>query len=176
VDRNGNLSALLYGKLGNVFKPIELDSLSNLKINISSQDLLRIIQAPSYGGAKYIDTLQTVSPGSTKKIASITGQGIIYGGKMWLSGGDAPEYVSAGVDIDGGTLSYFSMKSLNDFRIDSEGSHYLYLDYYDATSKVYVVKFTRMITFDSYVDIYVSVSSSSSAGVSAQLYFIYALR
>ncbi|MBW2562383.1 MAG: LamG domain-containing protein, partial [Deltaproteobacteria bacterium] len=64
VDRNGNLSALLYGKVGNVFKPVELDSLSNLRINIEAQTLselstgVRTYQAES---AEWISADQTAS-------------------------------------------------------------------------------------------------------------------
>lgn len=43
VDRNGNLSAILYARYGNLFKPVQMDSLQNLKINISGQDLSEIL-------------------------------------------------------------------------------------------------------------------------------------
>jgi len=64
VDRNGNLSALLYGKVGSTFKPVELDSLSNLRINIEAQTLselstgVRTYQAES---AEWISADQTAS-------------------------------------------------------------------------------------------------------------------
>jgi len=75
VDRNGNLSALLYGKLGNVFKPVELDSLSNLKINISSQELDRIIQRASLGWCKSATPSGTVAAGGEVDAFSVSGAG-----------------------------------------------------------------------------------------------------
>lgn len=71
VDRNGNLSALLYGKAGNVFKPVELDSLSNMKINTS------VLGAESVE-AIVLDVSDSLASGGQDNVSFAPPEGWIY--------------------------------------------------------------------------------------------------
>jgi len=176
TDSEGNLSAIVYAKLGNVFVPLQMDSLQNLKICIGSQELERILQAPNYGAARWVELSGNVSPGQTLNLATVYGKGIIYGGFLWIANKSNPADFWIGLDLEGNTLWWLTIQNLKDYGVDRVGAYFFYLTRYDTSAKQYVVQFTGGITFGNYVNIRVYNGTATGEYALIDGAFIYALR
>jgi hypothetical protein len=176
TDSDGNLSAIVYAKLGNVLVPLQMDSLQNLKICIGSQELERILQAPNYGAARWVELSGSIGPGQTLNLATVYGKGIIYGGFIWIANLSNPADLQFGMNLEGNTLWWLTVQNLYDFGIDREGAYFFFLTRYNPNAQQYVIQFTGGITFGNYVAIYAYKNPGSTGYALLEGALIYALR
>jgi len=155
---------------------ITAQEVENLNININAQTIERLIEAPSYGGARYIQSSGSVEPGDDVVIASITGAGIIYGGFIVITDERTPERGGIGIDIDGTGFPSLTFARLDEAQIYERNNWFVYLRKYDTTNYFYVLAFTPGVTFDSSYKVHYGRIPTAVGDGNYDLYLIYALR
>jgi len=85
VDVDGNMLGILQGQYDTTPTPIAVDEDGVMRANLVAQELTRMISRISYGGARRADLGTTVAPVTTHEYNTIIGQGITYGGFIWLN-------------------------------------------------------------------------------------------
>ena len=155
---------------------IVAQTIENLNVNINAQTVERVIEAPSYGGAREVQSSTTIYPGQNPTVLSVEGKGIVYGGFLDLRTSTSPNYVFVTFAIDGETFSGFKLDAMDDYNIRNSDMYYAYLVTYDTANGKYQLALKSRITFDSYYKVIVGVLSGASDNVSFNGVLIYALR
>jgi len=162
--------------LGTLGIDIQAQTLEKLDIDIIAQSIERILQAPSYGGARIVEASGALDIGETLEIFSVTGKGIVYGGHVYISAIDDPNNGRIEVNIDGFGYKGYTFAEYNTRGLTAENRFFIYNTIYNVSNRVYGFAFTPDITFESSYAVRLSVSSSASAGLNYWCVFIYALR
>jgi len=150
-------------------------TIDTIDIDIKAQTIGRIINAPSYGGARDVQSQGNIQAGVFIKIFEIIGHGIIYGGSIvWeVSDGDANDVIY--VNIDGNDMWQWNVQQLKDWSIDEAGMDYIV--YHAANSLNYwTFAVTGGITFDSNYTVYIKGDSSKPSNRPVNGVIFYALR
>ena len=155
---------------------IVAQEIANLNINVNAQSLERLIEAPSYGGARYVSFSGSMIPGDSVTVANVTGTGIIYGGHLKIDGVQTPDRFGVGINIDGLGFPQLMLAELNDREIQEEPAYYYFLTRYDATNYIYIIKFSRWITFESAYQIALGYLPTGVGTANYKGTLIYALR
>jgi len=162
--------------VGNLGIDIKAQTISNLDIDIAAQTIARLIQAPSYGGARYFVAGGTANPGDEISMFNISGTGIIYGGYIHLSGLQTPEHGYLGINIDGQGEHWVGIDDFDTQGIDSDEAFVFFNTLYDDINYIYQFKFMSGITFESSFNSKLRLSSSATGATTWYVRMIHALR
>ncbi len=162
--------------IGNLGIDIKAQTLEKINIDIIAQSIERILQAPSYGGARVVEASGALDIGETLEIFSVTGKGIVYGGHVYITALDDPNNGRIEVNIDNFGYKGYSFAEYNTRGLTAENRFFVYNTIYNVSNRMYGFGFTPRITFESSYAVRLSVSSSASCGLNYWCVFIYALR
>ena len=84
VDDAGRIIAMLYAMSNSTAVPLQTDANGNLKLNISAQDVARVLVAPSYGRLRGTAADGEIPEGGHAKVLSISGPGQICYAVIYL--------------------------------------------------------------------------------------------
>ncbi len=117
--------------------------------NIIQQDLTRLVQRPSYGGAQVSNGSVGFAGGANPTITAISGKGIIYGGFLTSIGSVSQRLDTVRLDIDGTQISLETFRNHQLWGVDQEHSKVTYILKYDNTDFIYTVGLSGGITFET---------------------------
>jgi len=149
VLETGELYAMLKALYGTTFKDIQCDGSGNLTLNVKAQDLAEIINRPKYGAAQRATADVYVTASAETVLISVSGKGIIYGGRVTLISATEPNLDDARLYVDGQRIadSHYSVMILNN--LARLGCEVLSLTCYDTDSGRYTLGIAPGITFES---------------------------
>ena len=146
-------------------------SVGDIHINVSGQDLAQIINRPTYGQGIRNDFGKTVAAGTTETLFTINGTGIVYGGHLSCVSTISKVSDRFKFIVDGETVNDYTWSKMLDRRIIQPGNCDFNLTKYDQTAFYYVCLFPKDMTFESGLTMtYTAISGASSIVVGDVIY------
>jgi len=142
-------------------------------VNIFAQDLSEIINRPTYGAAQRSAGGTSATPTGLTTLVTVSGQGMIYGGYLYVDGTGTCDTDIWQITVDGTVMSASSLFQVNKRKITDKHMDILYEVNYDDTSFLYTHGIMPAITFETSFDIKYSETNGRTPVVVATV--IYAL-
>jgi len=136
-------------------------------INIAAQSADQLIERPKYGAPQSILIQGTLAEDEYKTIFSLSGRGIVYGGKFMVFSPFSAKNTALYLSLDDVVVFSHTFAELNTYKITDQFQHYIFLVYYDDGAHFYSVVFTQDITFESNVTLQAKSFSTGTAGYTA---------
>jgi len=166
---------IVASSIGNLPIDIKAQTISNLDIDIAAQTIERLIQSPSYGGARQFHSSTGADPDVETLIGRISGSGIIYGGYLFWQYDEANPYDEVKVVIDGNDCGSWFIEDLAKWHIDSGNMWWFVVHYRSATDYIGILKCAEGITFEEEFAVYFTADPDGGSKI-VELTLIYALR
>ena len=146
-------------------------SVGDIHINVAAQDIAQIINRPTYGGAN-VSTYDSNPPTSTTtELISITGQGVIYGGYIWIHDGTSRYNDSFILHVDGVDIFNITSYYLRTLNFSKYENTPLRMCVYNEYMKYYLATIQNDITFESNFKIKYANAGGGASTVTAQAYY-----
>jgi len=171
VDSAGRIIAMLNALYNTTETPLKCDANGNLKLNLTAQDLALLKQKPSYGGSILASYDGTVNSSTETTLFSDTGEGMVYGGYVYVLGGGYQNSGIVRLYIDGVKLTDTTFATLRDLGKINIGLNPLWLSRYDNVNDRYCVCFGFGMTFDT--SIAVKYREQSGKTPTIHMKFVY---
>lgn len=153
LDVDGFITATMKGAYDAVLKTIAVDSDGVMKANISVQDLAELIMRPKYGSAAQESHSVTLTASGSNTLKTITGTGILYGGRIWTIDSDIDTADEIELWVDGvvfADMNWVAMKNSNYTVPEPAG---IYIVHYDTVEPRYVCGLIGGITFETSISL-----------------------
>ena len=119
-----------------------------LQTNIANQTLAQIINRPKYGAADSVEGNVAATANDETLICTVSGKGIIYGGRIQVPDVSAPETSRPRLYIDDELVVGPNFIGMLRYGMCRYGAHIWTLSKYDQTAEIYVAVLQPGITFE----------------------------
>lgn len=120
-------------------------------IDIIAQSMGRLLNRPTYGGAKRSNVLQVVAPNADTEFISVAGEGMVYGGYMAVWANMTQSNSKWGMLIDGNDLFSPGFGIIADFNLMKPYGVSVFMTCYDVVTFRYGFILPYGVTFEESV-------------------------
>jgi len=118
-------------------------------VDIAYQALSEMIVRPMYGAAQQLWNTKVCQANEESEVGQKTGQGMLYGGLIYLDPADSQAQGIPKLYIDDVCMATLSFDDLDKYSLNAEHSYPLYLLTKDDANFIYSVGISHGITFES---------------------------
>lgn len=118
-------------------------------IDVAGQSLAEMINRPKYGGAIQVAGSLTVTAMLANVLFLIEGQGMIYGGTLWLDYTSSQGNAEIQMKLDGVGIGFPSLVRMKNYSMNHPRSSIVSLNTFDSVNNIYSVGLSYGITFES---------------------------
>ena len=118
-------------------------------VDIAYQALAMLITRPTYGGAMATSGFKTVTASSSNAVVTVTGEGMLYGGHIYLTSTGTQQNDQPILQIDSQNMSLLTWSQINARVLTRPESNMLFESKYDNVNFIYSAGIEYGITFET---------------------------
>ena len=172
VSQTGELYAALKAVYDSTMIDVLADVDGNLTLNLAAQDLSELINRPYYGAASLAEgTNVSCSPPFPTDLFAISGQGVGYGGKLWIDAAWNDDDMIA-LAIDNAPMGEYKISTIIEDGMDFTIPAYVSVIRHDTVTPRLVLLIPGGLTFETSFKLKFRAASTTRT---VNIHYLYAL-